>query len=96
MFTRLLFLWLTGALLLPLNWGTAFSSEDDEDVTPTPDYDYNSTFDYYMYNVTETVNYDIFEILPDTRNQRNQGNTDSVSVYRHYGILVGLMVLLIC
>ncbi|KAK7147041.1 hypothetical protein R3I94_009780 [Phoxinus phoxinus] len=92
MFTRLLFLWLTGALLLPLNCGTAFGN-DYEDTTPTPDYDYNSTFDYYMYNITESINYDIYAVLHDTR---NQGNTDSVSVYRHYGILVGLLVLQIC
>lgn len=26
-------------------------------------------------DVTETINYDVFEILPDTRNERNQGNT---------------------
>ncbi len=31
--------------------GTTLGSEDyDDDVTPTPDYDYNSTFDYYLYS----------------------------------------------
>ncbi|KAF4102949.1 hypothetical protein G5714_015832 [Onychostoma macrolepis] len=94
MFTRLLSLWVTGALLLPLNWGTTLGSEDDdEDVTPTPDYDYNATFDYYLYNGTSVINYEMYEILHDTK---NQGNTDSVSVYRHYGILAGLLVLHIC
>ncbi|KAG1962025.1 hypothetical protein F2P79_005779 [Pimephales promelas] len=80
MFTRLLFLWVTGALLLPLNWGTAFGSEEDEDMTPTPDYDYNnSTYDYYTFNDTGNinVNYELYEVLPDSR---HQGNTGSVPV----------------
>ncbi|KAK2902773.1 hypothetical protein Q8A67_007486 [Cirrhinus molitorella] len=93
MFTRLLSLWVTGALLLALNWGTTLGDEDYEDVTPIPDYDYNATFDYYTYNGTASINYDVYEVLHDTK---NQGNTDSVSVCRHYGILAGLLVLHIC
>ncbi|KAL1259798.1 hypothetical protein QQF64_010375 [Cirrhinus molitorella] len=75
MFTRLLSLWVTGALLLALNWGTTLGDEDYEDVTPIPDYDYNATFDYYTYNGTASINYDVYEVLHDTK---NQGNTDSV------------------
>lgn len=31
--------------------GTAFVNEEDEDMIPTPDYDYNNfTFDYYSYS----------------------------------------------
>ncbi|KTF76054.1 hypothetical protein cypCar_00019192 [Cyprinus carpio] len=92
MFTRLLSLWMTGALLLPLNWGSSSDDDDYEDVTPTPDYDYNVTFDYYLYNGTEEPHVLNVEskVLP------NQGNTDSLSVYRHYGILAGLLVLHIC
>ncbi|KAK9960872.1 hypothetical protein ABG768_008706 [Culter alburnus] len=95
MFTRLLFFWLTGALLLPLIWGTALVNEEDEVMITTPDYDYNFTHDYYSYNET----YESLVILPDAgipENTGNQGNTNSVSVYKHYGILAGLLVLQIC
>ncbi|KTF87282.1 hypothetical protein cypCar_00021574 [Cyprinus carpio] len=65
MFTRLLSLWVTGALLLPLNWGTTLGIEDyDEDVTPTPDYDYPLYDD-------KSFNYENYVILNDTKNQGN-------------------------
>ena len=95
MFTRLLSLWVTGALLMPLIWVNASSSEDYEDVTPTPDFDYNVTFDYYLYNGTETsnANSELLEILPDTK---NQGNTVLTPGHRYYVILAGLMAMKIC
>ncbi|TRY86389.1 hypothetical protein DNTS_012153 [Danionella cerebrum] len=88
MFSRLQSLWLSGALLLHLIWGGAFCSEIYEDVTPTPDYDYNSTFDYYLYNGTETLpNYNVYSVLPDT---------GTVLVFRHYVMFAGLVMMKIC
>ncbi|KAI7806392.1 hypothetical protein IRJ41_005108 [Triplophysa rosa] len=82
MFTRLLSLWVTGALLLPLSCGS-----EDEDVTPTSNYDYdyeNATLDYYTYNPES------YEVLNVAKNK------DSVQVFRCDLILSGLLVILVC
>ncbi|CAB1334722.1 unnamed protein product [Coregonus sp. 'balchen'] len=52
MHRRLLSLWVTGALLLPLCWANQedFEEEIDDYSTQTPDYDYNATFDYEMFS----------------------------------------------
>ncbi|XP_010882965.1 uncharacterized protein LOC105018877 isoform X2 [Esox lucius] len=47
MYRRLLSLWVTGALLMPLCWANEEDHKDEyEDISPTPDYDFTATFDY--------------------------------------------------
>ncbi|KAM4601244.1 uncharacterized protein ACJ7VT_021037 [Polymixia lowei] len=63
---RLFSLWLAGTLLLPCCWGNQGTSEDEDyDVTPTPEYDYNSTFDYMLitFDYNQEMNYSLFEVM---------------------------------
>lgn len=51
---------LTGVLLLlPLCWGQN-EYDDYGDTTPTPDYDYNATFEYTFFSNTSTEDLDKF------------------------------------
>ncbi|XP_056142365.1 uncharacterized protein si:ch211-191i18.2 isoform X2 [Lampris incognitus] len=53
---RLLSFWLAGCLLLPSCWGNGGNNSHEEKYdfsiqTPTPEYDYNATFDYVFYTI---------------------------------------------
>uniref|UniRef100_A0A8C7FP41 Si:ch211-191i18.2 n=1 Tax=Oncorhynchus kisutch TaxID=8019 RepID=A0A8C7FP41_ONCKI len=56
---RLLFLCLTGVLLLPLCCGQTVY-DDYDDTTQTPDYDYNATFEYIFFSNASTEDLDKF------------------------------------
>ncbi|XP_069041035.1 uncharacterized protein [Lepisosteus oculatus] len=60
---RLLQLFLTGALLLPLCWGAERDYTQDYYATATPDYDEdNSTIDYFFWSNT-SIKSEVYEIL---------------------------------
>ncbi|KAL0985301.1 hypothetical protein UPYG_G00155210 [Umbra pygmaea] len=74
MHRRLLSLWVTGALLLPLCWASQeeyeFTEGDDLDnVTPTPDYDYDATFVYGFIYTSEEPDYSEFTFPGDNKTE---------------------------
>ncbi|KAG7457632.1 hypothetical protein MATL_G00229150 [Megalops atlanticus] len=74
---HLLSLCLSGALLLAIAWGEEMYGDYAYDVSPTSDYDENSTIPFFIYS--NTTNFDLEEILKGVQDDFTQEPEDQTT-----------------